>query len=166
MTTVDQAFRSVVRAWPVMVRVLNQLEKSRLRGPLSHNGGSLYAEVEALIRHWPSALQLARAYHTVVEDEFGSQSYPESARQVERWHTIAVNELNAELGITHCNGKDRHLLHPEIVAILAVAVGDPEFRVQPIHGDGVPPLHLLRGFLVRLRTELILYNRVVRTGKL
>ena len=115
MTTVDQAFRSVVRAWPVMVRVLNQLEKSRLRGPLSHNGGSLYAEVEALIRHWPSALQLARAYHTVVEDEFGSQSYPESARQVERWHTIAVNELNAELGITHCNGKDRHDLRVEQV---------------------------------------------------
>jgi len=115
MTTVDQAFRSVVRAWPVMVRVLNQLEKSRLRGPLSHNGGSLYAEVEALIRHWPSALQLARAYHTVVEDEFGSQSYPESARQVERWHTVAVNELNAELGITHCNGKDRHDLRVEQV---------------------------------------------------
>ncbi len=115
MTAVDDSFRSVVRAWPVMVRVLNQLEKSRLRGPLSHNGGSLYAEVEDMIRHWPSALQIARAYHTVVEDEFGSQSYPESARQVERWHTVAVNELNAELGITHCNGKDRHDLRVEQV---------------------------------------------------
>ena len=115
MTTVDEAFRSVVRAWPVMVRVLNQLEKSRTRGQLSHDGGVLYTEMESLVRHWPSALQLARAYHAVVEDEFGSQSYQESAQQVERWHTVAVNRLNADLGITHCDGKDRHHLRVEQV---------------------------------------------------
>lgn len=115
MTTVDQAFRSVVRAWPVMVRVTNMLERARSKGKRIDGMDVLLVEMGYLIRHWPSAPQLARAYHTVVEDEFGSQSYPESAQQVERWHTVAVNELNAELGITHCNGKDRHHLRVEQV---------------------------------------------------
>lgn len=115
MTTVDQAFRSVVRAWPVMVRVLNRLQQARTRGPLSRLSGDLYLEMEALTRHWPSVAQLAKAYHAVAESEFSSQSYQESAQQVERWHTVAVNELNAELGITHCNGKDRHHLRVEQV---------------------------------------------------
>ena len=115
MTTVDDSFRSVVRAWQVMVRVLYQLEKARVSGALSHNGGALFAELEALTKDWPSGMQLAKAYHAVAESEFSSQSYADSALSVQRWYTAAVNELNAELGITHCNGKDRHDLRVEQV---------------------------------------------------
>ena len=62
-------------------------------------------------------------------------------------------------------GSDRPPALPVDGGGLAVAVRDPEIRVQQIHGGGMPPLHLLRGFLVRLRPELILYNRVVMHGQ-
>lgn len=104
MTTVDQAFRSVIQAWPVIVEVTDIIRKYVPRKDQDRTIGRLVA----LTRHWPSVLQLARAYHHVAEEEFSSQSYADSVKQAERWAIIANNELNTYFGTEHCNGKDRH----------------------------------------------------------
>ena len=106
MTTVDEAFRSVTQAWPALVEIADILRKHVPAKDHERTIGRLVA----LTRHWPSAHQIAKAYHHVATDEFSSQSYADSVKQVERWYIAAMNSLNAHYDIEHCDGKSRHHL--------------------------------------------------------
>lgn len=104
MSTVDEGFRSVAKAWPVVVLAINMLrskgcDKAKVADLLS-----------SLVRHWPTPYQVAVAYHAVAANEFSSQSYQESWEVVQRWHKSAQNALNAYLNVEHCDGEGRHVI--------------------------------------------------------